>query len=175
MTDVGRWVRLIRTIPDYPAPGVLFRDLTPVWADPEAFCQAQAGLAERSFAFEFDAVAAIEARGFIFAAPLALARRVPFVPLRRPGKLPSETWRVDYRLEYGEASLEMHQDAIRPGTRVLIVDDILATGGTSLAAGELVAKAGGRVAGYLFLAELAGLGGRERLKGRRVESLVTLG
>lgn len=168
------WAARIRDIPDYPVRGVVFRDLTPLWQDPAAFRAAQRELTARCRTVPFDAVAAVEARGFIFASPLALAFERPFIPLRKPGKLPAATWAVDYELEYGHGRLEVHRDAIRPGWQVLVVDDLLATGGTSLAAARLIGEAGGAVAAFVFVVELGALSGRARLQGYRVESLVTL-
>ncbi|MBE3590424.1 MAG: adenine phosphoribosyltransferase [Firmicutes bacterium] len=164
----------IRTIPDYPVPGVLFRDLTPLWKDPAAFAAAQSQLVERVRGLDFDLVAAVEARGFIFAAPLALSLGRGFVPLRKPGKLPADVVEVEYELEYGVGRLQMHRDAVSPGQRVLVVDDLLATGGTSLGCARLIEQLGGEVAAFAYVVELGSLGGRARLRDYRVESLVVL-
>lgn len=174
MVNAPSWVQRIRTIPDYPVKGVLFRDLTPLWKDPSAFAEAQAQLCERVRGYDFDLVAAVEARGFIFAAPLALEYGKGFVPLRKPGKLPADTVEVEYELEYGIGRLQIHRDAVAPGQRVLVVDDLLATGGTSLACARLIEQLGGEVAAFAYVVELGSLGGRERLRGYPVESLVVL-
>jgi adenine phosphoribosyltransferase len=158
----------IRIIPDFPQPGILFRDITPLLADPAAFALAQALLLERAQAFAPDAIVAVEARGFLFGAPLALDLGVPLVPVRKPGKLPGDTHSVDYGLEYGTDRLEIHSDALVRGARVLLVDDLLATGGTVRAAADLVERLGADVVGALFLIELVGLGGAERLTEARI-------
>jgi adenine phosphoribosyltransferase len=164
--------RYIRDIPDFPKPGILFKDITPLLAEPKAFQYAIDQLTGHYRNNRIDAVAAAEARGFLFAAPLALQLQKPFVPLRKPGKLPHLTHAFSYELEYGTAELHVHTDAITPGARVLLVDDLLATGGTIAAGGELVRKAGGVVAGCAFLIELTFLGGREKLKPAEVFSLI---
>lgn len=164
----------IREVPDFPLPGVRFRDLTPLWQDAALYRSCVAALAERYRPAPPDAVVGIEARGFLFAAPLALALGVGFSPARKPGRLPAPRETVSYSLEYGEAALELHRDAVRPGAGVLIVDDLLATGGTARAAVELVERLGGRVRGLAFAVELASLGGRERLSGHEVFVLSTL-
>jgi adenine phosphoribosyltransferase len=161
----------IRNVPDFPKPGILFRDITTFLAKPELLREAVEAMGER-FAGSFDAVAGIESRGFILGAPLAVATSVPFVPLRKPGKLPAAVYRESYALEYGTDALEVHRDAFAPGARVLIVDDLLATGGTAVASARLVESAGARVVGLAFLVELEFLSGRERLAGREVFSLV---
>ena len=153
----------IRDIPDFPKPGIRFKDITPLLADPGAFAAAVAGLAEHYDPAGIDAIAAAEARGFLFAAPLAIRLGLPLIPLRKPGKLPYKTHSLKYDLEYGSAELNMHVDAFKPGARVLLVDDLLATGGTMLAAAGLIEKGGGVVAGYAFLVELAFLEGRKKL------------
>ena len=163
----------IRDIPDFPKPGVLFKDITPLLADPTAFRASVEALAERFGPDSFDAIAAAEARGFLFAAPLALALRKPLVPLRKPGKLPFRTYSLKYDLEYGQAELHMHTDGISAGQRVLMVDDVLATGGTMAAGCKLVEQAGGVVTSCAFLMELAFLKGREKLVGYDVFSLLT--
>jgi adenine phosphoribosyltransferase len=153
----------IRDIPDFPKPGILFKDITPLLADPTAFRASVERLAERYGSQPIDAIAAAEARGFLFAAPLALALRKPLVPLRKPGKLPYRTYSLKYDLEYGQAELHMHVDGIAPGQRVLMIDDVLATGGTMAAGCKLVEQAGGVVVGCAFLVELTFLKGREKL------------
>ena|SRR5260221_8701155 len=163
----------IRDIPDFPKPGILFKDITPLLADPPAFAESIRRLTERYRTTPIDAIAAAEARGFLIAAPLALQLRKPLVPLRKPGKLPYRTYSLKYQLEYGSAELQMHTDSILPGARVLLVDDLLATGGTMLAGARLVEQAGGEVVGCAFLVELAFLHGREVLAPRDVFSLLT--
>ena len=163
----------IRDVPDFPEPGILFRDITPLLQSPEAFDHAIDRFAEACAGRPFDAVCGIDARGFLFAAPLALRLGKPLVPVRKAGKLPAETVSVTYSLEYGEAAVEMHDDGVRTGESVLIVDDVLATGGTLAAAATLVRAAGGVVAGAVVLVELADLGGRKALDGCDVQSLIT--
>ena len=163
----------IRDIPDFPKPGVLFKDITPLLADPAAFGYAVAKLSAHHATRGVDAVAAAEARGFLFAAPMALELLKPLVPLRKPGKLPYQTHSMTYDLEYGSAELHVHIDGISPGARVLLVDDVLATGGTMAAACRLIEKAGGSVAGCAFLIELSFLKGREKLPGIDIFSLLT--
>src|SRR5204862_551570 len=143
--------KYIRDIPDFPKPGILFKDITPLLADPPAFAESVRRLAERYSLTAIDAVAAVEARGFLFAAPMALQLRKPLVPLRKPGKLPYTTHSFKYDLEYGSAELHVHIDAVTPGASVLLVDDVLATGGTMAAACNLIERAGGTVAGCAFL------------------------
>ena len=171
MSDADRIRALIRDVADFPQPGILFKDLTPVLADPIGLEDAVAALADG--APECDLVVGIEARGFILAAPVALRLGVGFVPMRKPGKLPFETLRHDYDLEYGTDALEVHVDAILQGQRVLVVDDVLATGGTAAAACHLVERAGGTVAGVSVLVELAFLDGRARLVDHRVHAVLT--
>jgi adenine phosphoribosyltransferase len=163
----------IRDIPDFPKPGILFKDITPLLAAPPAFAEAIRQLSDHYRDAKLDAVAAAEARGFLFAAPMALQLRKPLIPLRKPGKLPYRTYSLKYELEYGSAELQMHIDSVPAGARVLLVDDLLATGGTMLAGAKLVENAGGVVAGCAFLVELAFLQGREKLKPREVFSLLT--
>ena len=153
----------VRSIPDFPKPGILFRDITPLWACAPAFREAIHRLADPFRGHRLDVVAAAEARGFIFAAPLALELNVGFVPVRKPGKLPFDTHAFHYELEYGSDTLEIHTDGIAPGQRVLLVDDLLATGGTVEACCKLVERGGGTVAGLAFLIELSGLGGAKRV------------
>jgi adenine phosphoribosyltransferase len=162
----------IRDIPDFPKPGILFRDITPLLASPEAFAEVIRRLADQFRDRELDAVVAAEARGFIFASPLALALNVGFVPVRKPGKLPFETHAFHYELEYGQDALEMHVDGLAPGQQVLLVDDLLATGGTVDACCKLVEKNGARVAACAFLIELRSLGGRDRIAPRDVFRLI---
>ncbi|MFO0800221.1 MAG: adenine phosphoribosyltransferase [Gemmataceae bacterium] len=164
---------LIRDVPDFPKPGVLFKDITPLLADPKAFGYVVARMAAHYATASLGAIAAAEARGFLFAAPLALELNLPLVPLRKPGKLPYKTHSFRYDLEYGSAELHMHIDGVAAGTRVLLVDDVLATGGTMAAAGKLIEQAGGVVAGCAFLIELGFLGGRAHLPGYEVFSLLT--
>jgi adenine phosphoribosyltransferase len=165
----------IRDIPDFPKPGILFKDITPLLAEPRAFAEAVDRLADHYRPEDVDVVAAAEARGFLFAAPLALRMHKPFVPLRKPGKLPHTTHALRYELEYGSAELHVHIDAVTPGARVLLIDDLLATGGTMAAACQLVEKAGGRVLGLAFLIELTFLGGRDKLRPYEVFSLIQYG
>jgi adenine phosphoribosyltransferase len=162
----------IRDIPDFPRPGILFKDITPLLADPHAFRQTIERMADHYRPMTLDAIAAAEARGFLFAAPLALHLSKPLIPLRKPGKLPYRTYSLKYDLEYGSAELHVHEDVITPGARILLVDDLLATGGTMQAGAQLVEKAGGVVAGCAFLVELRFLNGRDKLKGYPVFSLI---
>lgn len=162
----------IRAIPDFPKPGILFRDITPLLAEPAAFATAIDRLAEPWQAGGIDAVAAVEARGFLFAGPLAVKLGVGIIPVRKPGKLPAETISYRYDLEYGSDTLEMHRGILAPKARVLVVDDVLATGGTAEACVRLIESAGATVTGCSFLVELGGLGGRERLTGQRIESVL---
>jgi adenine phosphoribosyltransferase len=162
----------IRAIPDFPRPGILFRDITPLLAAPEAFQAAISRMAANYRDRRVDVVVAAEARGFIFAAPLALELGVGFVPVRKPGKLPGDTHAFRYELEYGQDSLEIHVDGISKGQQVLVVDDLLATGGTVEACCKLVEKAGAEVVGCAFLIELAELGGARRIAPREVFRLI---
>lgn len=155
--------RRIRDIPDFPQAGILFKDITPVLTDAELFAAVIRRLANDFREIGIDQVVGIEARGFIFAAPLALHLGAGFIPVRKPGKLPHRTRRVDYDLEYGTDAVEAHDDAIRAGQRVLIVDDVLATGGTAGAAAQLIEQLGGDVVGIAVVIELAFLGGRKKL------------
>ena len=163
----------IRSIPDFPKPGILFRDITPLLSAPEALRESVRLLAERYRDRGIEAVAAAEARGFIFAAPLALELDVGFVPIRKPGKLPFTTRSLTYDLEYGTDTLEMHTDGVRPGQNVLLLDDLLATGGTMQACCRLVEKSGAKVAGCAFVIELADLAGAKLLEPYQVFSLIT--
>lgn len=168
------WVREhIRAIADYPKPGVTFRDITPLLGNSAAFGRAVDDLVIRFGDTEVDRVVGIESRGFILAAPVAYRLRAGFVPVRKAGKLPWAVAREEYDLEYGTDKLEIHRDAIHPSEKILIVDDVLATGGTAAAAGRLVTGLGGQIVGYGFLLELTDLGGRAKLTGPRIESLTS--
>ena len=162
----------IAEIPDYPKPGVLFRDITTLLADGEAFHEAIEQMAAKVSDLDFDLIIGSEARGFLFGTPLAYKLHKPFALVRKKGKLPRQTVSADYALEYGTATLEMHKDSIRPGQKVLIVDDLMATGGTIQAMARLTETLGGTVAGVLVLMELKDLGCREILKDYRLESVV---
>ncbi|HEY5832985.1 adenine phosphoribosyltransferase [Streptomyces sp.] len=153
----------IRDVPDYPKPGVMFKDITPLLADPVAFSALVEALAELCVRHGATKVVGLEARGFILAAPAAASARLGFVPVRKAGKLPGETVAQEYELEYGTAAVEVHTDAFAPGDRVLVIDDVLATGGTAEASLELVRRCGASVAGVAVLLELGFLGGRKRL------------
>jgi adenine phosphoribosyltransferase len=164
---------LIRAIPDFPIPGILFRDITPLLKDPAGFRAAMDLFVDRFRDARIDCVVAMEARGYMFGAPLAYAIGAGFVPVRKPGKLPGAKFKEEYALEYGTNSLEIHDDAVGNGQRVLVVDDLLATGGTAAATGRLLAKSGAEIIGFAFLIELAGLGGRAALEGFEVTAFVT--
>jgi adenine phosphoribosyltransferase len=168
------YAKLIRDIPDFPVPGILFKDITPLLADPEAYQAAVRGMAEPFQGRDIDRVVAIEARGYLLGAPMALGLGAGFVPVRKIGKLPFETYRAAYALEYGEAEIEMHRDGLLDHHRVLLVDDVLATGGTMAATIDLVEQAGAQVAGIAVLIELTALGGRSKLAGHDVFSLLSL-
>ena len=170
--DTSSLRELVRDIPDWPQPGIVFRDITPLLAAPDAFTLAVDALAAPFADEEIDKVLGVEARGFVFAAPLAYRRGAGFVPVRKAGKLPWEIEREEYELEYGSDLLEVHRDAVNPGERVLIVDDVIATGGTAAATARLVEKLGGTVVGLTFLLELTELGGRSQLDGRRVHAVL---
>ena len=167
-----RFESKIRAIPGFPKPGVVFRDITPLVSDPAMLRLAVHQLVHPFVGEPVDAVAGMEARGFIFGALAAQELNVGFVPLRKPGKLPYDVQSVSYELEYGTASLEAHIDAINCGDRILLVDDLIATGGTASASCELVERLGGEIVACAFLIELDDLGGRERLPDRRVHTLV---
>ncbi|HEX4335606.1 MAG TPA: adenine phosphoribosyltransferase [Polyangiaceae bacterium] len=168
-----KYVRsLVRDVPDFPQAGILFRDITPILADPKAFHITLDSMAERFIGEHVDAIVAVESRGFIFGGALAARLNASFVPVRKPGKLPARTDRVAYSLEYGKGELEMHRDALRSGSRVVIVDDLLATGGTAAASGELVRRQGGNLLAYAFVIELEGLAGRLKLTPTPVISLI---
>ena len=164
----------IRDVPDFPKAGIVFKDITPLLADPKALAGAVDALAERVEPLRPDIILGAESRGFILGPALAIRLGVGFAIARKPGKLPWRTVSASYALEYGEATLELHQDAFTPGQRVLLVDDVLATGGTAVAAAELVHRAGACVAGLGVLIELVALGGRERASGLAVEALLQL-
>jgi adenine phosphoribosyltransferase len=164
----------IRDVPDFPEPGIMFRDITPLLGSPEAFGAAIDLFAERYDDAFIDAVAGMDARGFIVAAPLALRLGKPLILLRKAGKLPPETVSVSYSLEYGESTVEVPADAFDSGQRVLVVDDVLATGGTLAACADLVESAGGVVAGFAVLIELVGLSGRQRLGSHDLFALLQL-
>src|SRR5687768_9964100 len=163
---------LIRDIPDFPQPGILFRDITPLLSDPKGFHIVLDAITERFMGSHIDAVVGIESRGFIFGGALAARLNASFVPVRKPGKLPHRTDRVSYSLEYGESELEMHRDSLREGANVVVVDDLLATGGTAAAAGELVHRQGAYVIAYAFVIELVSLNGRARLLPTPTSSIV---
>lgn len=167
--------KYIRAIPDFPKPGILFRDITPLLASAAAFREAVRLLADEYRGQPIDAVAAAEARGFLFAAPLALELGVGFIPVRKPGKLPFDTHAFHYELEYGTDTLEIHVDGVYPGQRVLLVDDLLATGGTIDACCKLIEKSGAKVAGCAFVIELTALAGAARIAPHHVFSLLQYG
>ena len=162
----------VRSIPDFPEPGIIFRDITSVLQDAEGLQLAINSMQEFLKDVDVDVIAGAESRGFIFGVPIAYNLHKPFVPIRKKGKLPRETVSASYDLEYGSATIEMHKDSIKPGQKVAIVDDLIATGGTIEAAIKLVEELGGEVVKVIFLMELAGLRGRERLKGYDVESVI---
>jgi len=164
----------VRDVPDYPKPGVLFKDITPLLADHTAFAAVVDAVVAYYGRGTIDKVAGIEARGFILAAPVAYHFGAGFVPVRKAGKLPAETYAQTYDLEYGSETLELHADAFAPGERVLVVDDVLATGGTARATADLVRQAGGEVAGLSFLMELSFLSGRDKLGDLPVHTLLTV-
>lgn len=164
---------LIRAIPDFPISGILFRDITPLLKDKQGFRRAIDLFVERFGDRRIDHVVGIEARGYILGAPIAYAIGAGFIPVRKPGKLPHEKLSEEYALEYGTNSLEIHADAIAPGERVLVVDDLLATGGTAAATGRLLERLGARVEAYAFLIELAALKGREALAGAEIVTFLT--
>ncbi len=162
----------VLSIPDFPKPGIQFRDITSVIHDPDGLKLAVDQLVEKAKQYDFDYVVGPESRGFIFGVPVAYLTGKGFIPVRKKGKLPRETVSRKYDLEYGQAEVEIHRDAIAPGQKVLIIDDLIATGGSAEAAAGLVEDLGGVVAGFLFVMELAGLNGREKLKQYRVDSLI---
>ena len=160
------------TIPDFPEPGIMFRDITSVIQDPDGLKLAVDGLVDLLKDTEYDLIVGPESRGFIFGVPVAYLTGKGFVPVRKKGKLPRKTVSQKYDLEYGQAEIEMHEDAVKPGQRVVIVDDLMATGGSAEAAAKLVEKLGGKVVKMLFVMELAGLEGRKKLQDYDIESLI---
>lgn len=162
----------VLSIPDFPEKGIIFRDVTSVLQDADGLRLAVDTMQNKVKDLDYDVVVGPESRGFIFGMPIAYNNRKPFVLIRKAGKLPRETVSVSYDLEYGKATIEMHKDSIRPGQKVLIVDDLIATGGTTQAMIQLIEQLGGEVAGIVVLIELAGLNGREKLKGYRLESAI---
>ena len=162
----------VRSIPDFPEPGIIFRDITTILQDPDGLHLAIQSMQDKLKDTEFDVVVGTESRGFIFGVPIAYNLHKAFVPVRKKGKLPCETVSMEYDLEYGSAVIEMHKDSIKPGQKVVLVDDLVATGGTIEAAIKLVEELGGEVVKVVFLMELAGFKGRERLKGYDVESVL---
>ena len=162
----------VRSIPDFPEPGIIFRDITTILQDPDGLHLAIQSMQDKLKDTEFDVVVGTESRGFIFGVPIAYNLHKAFVPVRKKGKLPCETVSMEYDLEYGSAVIEMHKDSIKPGQKVVLVDDLVATGGTIEAAIKLVEELGGEVVKVVFLMELAGLKGRERLKGYEVDSVL---
>lgn len=162
----------VRSIPDFPEPGIIFHDITTILQDPDGLHLAIQSMQDKLKDTEFDVVVGTESRGFIFGVPIAYNLHKAFVPVRKKGKLPCETVSMEYDLEYGSAVIEMHKDSIKPGQKVVLVDDLVATGGTIEAAIKLVEELGGEVVKVVFLMELAGLKGRERLKGYEVESVL---
>jgi len=174
MTVDAMWLEgLVRDVPDFPKPGIVFKDVTPLWADADAFRFSIDAIADHFAGVEVDRVVGIEARGFILAAPVAYRFGAGFVPVRKPGKLPAEIASEDYELEYGTDRLEIHRDGVLAGQRVLVIDDVLATGGTAAATIRLVETLGGLVVGLGFLIELGFLGGRHRVDGYEMVSLIT--
>lgn len=174
MTNKGiKLERYIRSIPDWPKKGILFRDITPLLADPQAFAAAVEALCAGFRDASVEYVAAVEARGFIFGAAVAKTLGVGFVPIRKKGKLPFKTESVSYDLEYGTDTLEVHRDAVRKKAKVLMVDDLLATGGTMAAACKLIEKIGGQIAGIAFLIELKELAGRDKLRGYNINAVIS--
>jgi len=165
--------RYIRSIPDWPKEGILFRDITPLLADPKAFAAAVDALGDSYREAGVQYVAAVEARGFIFGAAVAKRLRAGFVPIRKKGKLPFTTESITYDLEYGTDTLEVHSDAVAKGAKVLMVDDLLATGGTMAAACKLIEKIGGQIVGITFLIELTELAGRQKLRGYKMSTLIS--
>ena len=162
----------VRSIPDFPEPGIIFRDVTSILQDADGLHMAVDSLIDMVKDLDYDLVIGPESRGFIFGVPVAYAQHKGFVPVRKKGKLPCETIAMDYDLEYGQATIEMHKDAIRPGQKVIIVDDLIATGGTTEAIVKLIEQLGGQVVKICFVMELAGLKGREHLKGYDVDSAI---
>ena len=162
----------VRSIPDFPEPGIMFRDVTSILQDPDGLKLSIDLIQEKLEGLDFDVIAGTESRGFIFGVPVAYNMHKAFVPVRKKGKLPCETVSREYALEYGTAAIEIHKDAIKPGQKVVVIDDLIATGGTIEAAVKLIEELGGEVVKVVFLMELAGLKGRERLKDYDVESVI---
>lgn len=162
----------VRSIPDFPEPGIIFRDVTSILQDPDGLKLSINLIQEKLEGLDFDVIAGTESRGFIFGVPVAYNMHKAFVPVRKKGKLPCETVSREYALEYGTAAIEIHKDAIKPGQKVVVIDDLIATGGTIEAAVKLIEELGGEVVKVVFLMELAGLKGRERLKDYDVESVI---
>lgn len=162
----------VRSIPDFPEPGIIFRDITTILQEPDGLKMAVDGILKELDGLQYDVVAGPESRGFIFGVPVAYARHKGFVPIRKKGKLPCETISEQYELEYGTAVVEMHKDAIKKGQKVVVIDDLLATGGTMKAVIEMIERLGGEVVKLCFVMELTGLNGREKLKGYDIGSLI---
>ena len=163
----------VRSIPDFPEPGIIFRDITTVLQDADGLQLAIDSMQDCLKDIDVDVIAGTESRGFIFGVPIAYNLHKPFIPIRKKGKLPCETVSVEYELEYGTATIEMHKDAIKPGQKVVIIDDLIATGGTNEAMVKMIESLGGEVVKAVFLMELAGLKGRERLEGYDVDAVIT--
>ena len=163
----------VRSIPDFPEPGIIFRDITSVLQDADGLQLAIDSMQDCLKDVDVDVIAGTESRGFIFGVPIAYNLHKPFIPIRKKGKLPCETVSVEYELEYGTATIEMHKDAIKPGQKVVIIDDLIATGGTNEAMVKMIESLGGEVVKAVFLMELAGLKGRERLEGYDVDAVIT--
>lgn len=162
----------VRSIPDFPEPGIIFRDVTSILQDPDGLRLSIDLIQKKLEGLDFDVIAGTESRGFIFGMPVAYNLHKAFVPVRKKGKLPCETISKEYALEYGTATIEMHKDAVRPGQKVVVIDDLIATGGTIEAAIQMIEELGGEVVKVVFLMELAGLNGREKLAGYDVESVI---
>ena len=165
--------KVIKDVPDFPIKGVIFRDITPVLHDPDAFRAAVDSITQKLKNVDFDYIAGPESRGYLFATPISYNMGKGFIPVRKAGKLPRECYRAEYDLEYGTAAIEIHKDSIKSGDKVVVVDDLLATGGTAKAVAELVESAGGEVVLYVFMIELTFLNGRDMLKGYNVQSILT--
>lgn len=163
----------VRSIPDFPEKGIIFRDITTILQDPDGLATAVDEILKVLEGVEYDLVVGPESRGFIFGVPVAYVQHKGFIPIRKKGKLPCKTVSMDYDLEYGKAVIEMHEDSIKPGQRVVIIDDLIATGGTTEAMIKLIEQMGGQIVRICFVMELAGLKGREKLKGYQINSLIT--
>lgn len=163
----------VRSIPDFPEPGIIFRDVTSILQDADGLAMSIDGICHMLDGVDYDLILGPESRGFIFGVPVAYAQHKPFIPVRKKGKLPCETVSIRYELEYGSAEIEIHKDAIKPGQKVVIVDDLMATGGTLQAIIKLVERLGGQVVKICFVMELAGLKGRQKLEGYAMEALIT--